>query len=661
MGEEKREQRIEQPAGASGSATDPALRRELEGMRSVRDALGRIRRRAAEAGGGVPVLAAYVAGDGVRVLFPEPLTREGELLEQRATSPGSDVRAALSEDRSVDVALEGAGAGRRRWRTLPIAAADVRAALLIPTGTAVDAEEDIRHAVAGHGGVLDLIHEAERLRERNRGMEQEMAALRRELDERIRLAAEELEERNRRLEWQSRELERVSRLKSEFLASTSHELRTPINAILGYTSLLREEIYGDLTDKQKSGLDKISVASRHLLDLINDILDLSKIEAGKMLVHLEEVPVRQLASELAQAVEPLAREKGLRLSVEADRNLPVLFSDPTKIKQILLNLLSNAIKFTADGEVRLTAERAGEDRIRIAVSDTGIGIREEHQEMVFSDFRQLDQSPTRKHGGTGLGLTITRQLVTLLNGEISVSSTYGEGSTFTVELPVRVEPEPTAERVRRVQFDRKETFDAGATPDLGSFERPELKSVGGDLERLGSAAAVSLLGLGLAYLLFRKTDERRRFTFGFVWFFIGLAYTSAAACKLVGTGFDWSSGHHLWLWIHERGTDVLAGEGSFDLNVFQELLLQNWWMATAVLTFGWITEACGWMLWWRPLRPYITTALIGLHLGIGASMNLWFAQFMYELILIGYPWPLVIDKVWAWAEDRWMRGTGVWT
>jgi PAS domain S-box-containing protein len=296
--------------------------------------------------------------------------------------------------------------------------------------------------------IVSVIHDLTQMVENER-LARELQKLNEELEDRIRLATVELAERNRRLEWQSRELEKASRLKSEFLASMSHELRTPINAVLGYTSLMREEIYGDLTEKQKAGLDKVNTASQHLLDLINDILDLSKIEAGKMPVYLEEVSVKQLVSTLLEAVEPLARDKAIDLTIVADEELPQLFTDRTKLKQILLNLLSNAIKFTSEGGVTLRVNTDSGDRVAIAVEDTGIGIRSEDLDTIFDDFRQVDQSPTREYGGTGLGLSITRKLVALLDGEIEVQSTYGEGSTFRVALPKRLEPGTREEQLQR--------------------------------------------------------------------------------------------------------------------------------------------------------------------------------------------------------------------
>jgi PAS domain S-box-containing protein len=296
--------------------------------------------------------------------------------------------------------------------------------------------------------VVSVIHDLTQVVENER-LARELKELNEQLEDRIRLATLELEERNRRLEWQSRELEKASRLKSEFLASMSHELRTPINAVLGYTSLMREEIYGELTDKQKNALNKINTASQHLLDLINDILDLSKIEAGKMPVYLEEVPLRQILGELAEAVDPLVREKQLEFHLEVDDGVPPLFTDRTKLKQILLNLLSNAVKFTSVGAVKLIGERISESRIRITVEDTGIGIKEEDLEKIFEDFRQVDQSPTREYGGTGLGLSITRKLISLLNGTIEVESMYGGGSRFSIDLPIRLNPGTRDEQLRR--------------------------------------------------------------------------------------------------------------------------------------------------------------------------------------------------------------------
>ena len=280
-----------------------------------------------------------------------------------------------------------------------------------------------------------------------------------ELEDRNKAATADLAEQNTRLQWQSRELEKANRLKSEFLASMSHELRTPINALIGYASLMLDRIYGDLTPRQEEGLSRIQGAAQHLLALINDILDLAKIEAGRMPLHLDDVTVGDIITEISQQIEPLVKKKSLTFNVEIPSSGLTLHTDRTKVKQILLNLLSNAVKFTHHGGIWITVSKDEED-LRFDVRDTGIGIRASDLESIWEDFRQVDQSRTREFGGTGLGLSITRKLVDALGGHVFAESVYGKGSTFTVILPVRsvvrpddpprvvdeVPPPPRAER-----------------------------------------------------------------------------------------------------------------------------------------------------------------------------------------------------------------------
>jgi PAS domain S-box-containing protein len=283
--------------------------------------------------------------------------------------------------------------------------------------------------------IVSVLHDLTQAEENER-LAKELQQLNDQLEDRIRRATVELEERNRRLEWQSYELERASQLKSEFLANMSHELRTPLNVILGYTSLMRERIYGELSGRQDEALGKVHTTSQHLLDLINDILDLSKIEAGKMPLHIEPISIQHVVSEISETILPMLRGKNLAYHKEVPQDLPMIRTDPTKVKQVLLNLLSNAIKFTHVGWVRVVAKPwPDREGVRIDVDDSGIGIRPEHLEDIFEDFRQLDQSHTREFGGTGLGLSITKKLLSLLGGTITVESTYGVGTHFTVELP----------------------------------------------------------------------------------------------------------------------------------------------------------------------------------------------------------------------------------
>ena len=300
----------------------------------------------------------------------------------------------------------------------------------------------------------DLTEQAE-----NERLYEELKTFSSQLEERIQAATADLAEQNTRLQWQSRELEKANRLKSEFLASMSHELRTPINALIGYASLMLDRIYGDLTPRQEEGLNRIQSAAQHLLALINDILDLAKIEAGRMPLHLDDVTLADIMTEISQQIEPMVKKKQLTLSVELPSSDLKLHTDRTKVKQILLNLLSNAVKFTHHGGLWVTVSRDEED-LRFDVRDTGIGIREADLESIWEDFRQVDQSRTREFGGTGLGLSITRKLVDALGGHVFAESIYGKGSTFTVILPIKsvvrpddpprivdeVPPPPRAER-----------------------------------------------------------------------------------------------------------------------------------------------------------------------------------------------------------------------
>jgi PAS domain S-box-containing protein len=281
--------------------------------------------------------------------------------------------------------------------------------------------------------IVSVLHDLTQSEENER-LARELQQLNDQLEDRIRRATVELEERNQRLEWQSYELQKASRLKSEFLANMSHELRTPINVIVGYTSLMRERIYGELTDQQDEALAKTHSTSQHLLELINDILDLSKIEAGKMPLHLEYVSLQDIMSEVAEAIRPMTRQKNIAFETCIDGDIDPINTDRTKVKQVLLNLLSNAIKFTAEGRVTISVTMPAPDRARFIVEDTGIGIKPQDLQAIFDDFRQVDQSHTKEFGGTGLGLSITRKLLALLQGDIMVESTYGQGTRFTVDL-----------------------------------------------------------------------------------------------------------------------------------------------------------------------------------------------------------------------------------
>ena len=278
------------------------------------------------------------------------------------------------------------------------------------------------------------------------------------------------------IEEKSRQLGEASQHKSQFLANMSHELRTPLNAILGYTELILDEIYGDVPEKIAETLERVQTSGRHLLGLINDVLDLSKMEAGQLVLAPQEYALADVIQTVHTAVESLASEKGIGLRTEVATDLPMGYGDDRRLVQVILNLVGNAIKFTDRGEVvigcqlsaisdqpsaissqssavsgqssairdRPTADGrhpTAESRFLLTVRDTGPGISPEQQEKIFEEFQQADTSSTREKGGTGLGLSIARRIVELHGGRIWVESQEGRGSTFAFEIPVRTESE----------------------------------------------------------------------------------------------------------------------------------------------------------------------------------------------------------------------------
>lgn len=231
-------------------------------------------------------------------------------------------------------------------------------------------------------------------------------------------------------------LREVDRLKTQFLANMSHELRTPLNSIIGFSRLMLKGIDGPITTEQEEDLTSIHHSGQHLLRLINDILDMSKIEAGKMVLLFEQVDLAEAARNVLATITALLSDKPVTLLTAFDPELPLIEADPIRIRQILLNLLSNAAKFTDAGTIRLQIQRE-DDFVHLQVADTGKGIEEKHFDKLFREFEQVDASPTREVGGTGLGLPITRNLVALHGGEIWVESELGRGATFHVRLPIR--------------------------------------------------------------------------------------------------------------------------------------------------------------------------------------------------------------------------------
>lgn len=258
------------------------------------------------------------------------------------------------------------------------------------------------------------------------------------------------------LERANRELRELDRLKSTFLANMSHELRTPMNAIIGYTDLLLDGVDGPVNEEQEKSLRRVVTNARHLLQLINDVLDISKIEAGKVELEIKEIDLKWLIDSVTPTFEPLIKQKGLSLTVAIDESVRLVYGDEDRLKQVLINLISNAIKFTHQGGITISARLSdrgvapGEQPIfaEICVEDTGIGIKEEDIDRIFDKFVQVDLTTIRQYEGTGLGLSIVRGLISLHKGMIWVTSTYGEGSKFCFTLPLKKELlEKTAEPV----------------------------------------------------------------------------------------------------------------------------------------------------------------------------------------------------------------------
>ena len=375
-----------------------------------------------------PIQEGGVVNGVMELGFARPVeARDMELLELVAPAVGAAIEAALYRQR------------------LQAALADTRQ---LNEELQVQ-QEELRTANEG------LEEQSRLLRESQASLENQQAELE-QTNVRLGEQAVSLDQKNHALrqaqealEARAEELQRASRYKSEFLANMSHELRTPLNSSLILAKLLAENRAGNLNDEQIKFAESIYASGNDLLALINDILDISKVEAGQMSLQPEAITVDELVASLERTFLPLAEEKHLAFHVlQHDAGAAPLYTDRMRLEQILKNLLSNAIKFTEHGSVTLALSTLPGDRIVFAVNDSGIGIAPEQQDAIFEAFRQADGGTSRRYGGTGLGLSISRELAGLLGGEITVSSTLGQGSTFTLTLPRRIappaQPEPQA-------------------------------------------------------------------------------------------------------------------------------------------------------------------------------------------------------------------------
>lgn len=336
-------------------------------------------------------------------------------------------------------------------------------------------------------GREELMQQQEELQQTNEELHQQTENLRaseeelRVQEEELRQINAELEERTeavdfarRALSQKAEELEMSSRYKSEFLANMSHELRTPLNSVLILASLLRENKSNNLTEKQIEYAKIIHKSGSDLLTLINDILDLSKIEAGKVEFNIAEIAIADIAEDMDQLFGEVARQKKIAFSIDRTRLVTHIHTDKDKVGQVIKNLLSNSFKFTPKGgKIELSFEQVG-DYLSIAVKDNGIGIAPEKQQLIFEAFQQADGATTRKYGGTGLGLSISKELVRRLNGEIRVQSTTGQGSTFTLLLPLKDEATPLPQAERPVAEEVTVQMETAETVDMED-DRKEIK------------------------------------------------------------------------------------------------------------------------------------------------------------------------------------------
>jgi len=266
---------------------------------------------------------------------------------------------------------------------------------------------------------------------------EELRTINRELDQRVEERTRDLAEANEQLQEANDRLKELDRLKSRFLSMVSHDLRTPLSAILGFAEMLEAGIYGSLEEEQQGAVKRIIANAERQLSLINDLLDQARIEAGELSLEIQSFVIADLIDDLLAGVSTLAQEKGLELVCHIDDDVPATLSgDPQRLYQILSNLVGNAIKFTEEGTVHVRVYRPDGVNWALQVSDTGSGIPAEAQEYIFDPFRQVDGSITREHGGVGLGLSIVRQLTTLMKGQITLESEVGRGSAFTVVLPL---------------------------------------------------------------------------------------------------------------------------------------------------------------------------------------------------------------------------------
>jgi signal transduction histidine kinase/CheY-like chemotaxis protein/HAMP domain-containing protein len=349
------------------------------------------------------------------------------------------------------------------------------ASLNKPTEESKDYLEKIQEQLAigltNAKAVVQLENFVNELKKLNEDYQKQNIQIKKQNEQLLELS-DQLKNKATELALQKEKAEDSTRLKSEFLASMSHELRTPMNSILGLTELILDK--AQLSGKNKERLEVVLRSGRRLMSLINDILDLSKIEAGKMEVKEEDILLEEIIEEVTHTAAPLAKEKGLTFNVKRNCNTKlVIYTDRGKVTQVLINLIGNAIKFTIKGRIELTVALTSDKQLLFSVSDTGIGISEEDKKIIFEEFRQLDGSASRKFGGTGLGLAISKKILGLIGGKIWVASIEGEGSVFTFTIPIKLTAE--VQKTKPLPIDIESLRKNSQNPVLVIDDDPEVR------------------------------------------------------------------------------------------------------------------------------------------------------------------------------------------
>lgn len=400
------------------------------------------------------------------------------------------------------------------WRT--VTRAIVNPILSIETAARKIGSGDlrVRASVTTHDEIGSLANAFNRMATR---LEESYETLEKKVDKRteeLRLLTEMLSNKKRELELSNMELAEANNMKSQFLANISHELRTPLNSIIGFSELLQEKAFGDLNERQTLYVGYVHTSGAHLLQLINDILDLSKIEAGRMDIMKEDFPVAESLGQILGIVRPMALKKDISINNMISKASPMLNADKAKFKQIILNLLSNAIKFNVIGgrvdvACNVVEEPNGMSMTRyvvLSVADTGIGVKDEDKEKLFVEFNQVDSSVTREYDGTGLGLAITKRLVELHGGGIWFDSVYGQGSTFFVKLPQGTE---SAHAIDLPDFSRDNNAQSGRLGRSGILVATESKDINQLVEIYLSGADYDVVSAVDGYDLISKAANAR--------------------------------------------------------------------------------------------------------------------------------------------------------